>query len=954
MIRSYKKMTVNQICGFFLCLVSLSGFSGNQVALIENNRANVTIVVEDMDNPVTRMAGEELRAHLRKRTGVQVPLVNASEKWKAGTIPLYLGLSERTRKLGADPAAIKADGFFLKVTPEYIVIAGRDNPLTKDKYHGHDFVIGNEKYKIYMLGETGTLNGVYKFLERYAGIRWYMPGELGCVVPRDPDFKVPEMTLLDAPAFSYRLFWGMYFRDAELENLLWYRRLCSGSPDNIQISHNYQEIFHRYKDTKPEFFALIDGKRDLSNLSTANPFGNLCFSNEEVVKAFAGIACQFFDQNPDCIIYPVVPQDGMFRICECPGCKQLYSPHLGENGKFSNAVFTLAAKVAAEVAKRHPGKLIGTLAYERHRMPPDIELPANLAVRICYNRQDMRDPQKKKEIESVIAGFAAKKVPIYVWTYPLYNHIPPFRGLPIFYPELLQENILFNLRHGVRGEFSEASYYSGGGDQYIHKLDFALPGLTHLNNYVRAQLLWKPDLNLKALLEEYYAMFYGPSAAEMRMFWETARDLYMAKCEPHPLNQYTKDDILKLYGLLDQASRKAGGKTPYSDRIALIHSEMDLFLKPLLTELSYTRIFSVPTVKEKIPVKFDSRNSAWRYARKYTFTRKDGRAADVKNKTELYVLANKDGIALHGIAMESDMKNLHTATAQRDHEDTWKDDCFEIYLISEDRSVNLLYMITASGNVYDTRLNKNVNIPDERTWTSGMQLEVSREKDRFQFTAVIPWSDLKTGSDSVPPLKFQCYRRRTGGSPENGEYFSVFPVLDARNYAPEHFPAVHFMAPENLLLNGSFEQLDENGSPIAWNQPFTGVLIASEKASGGKHAVLLNKERKNGLNYDFVACKPFPVIPDTDYSLRFRHQGWEGVAYVFFFDKNNKPIPEPNRPHFSVAPSEDWETVLCTGRVPAGAVTVQIAFRIFELPSDKAGMAVDEVEFFGNGSRTMP
>ena len=107
-------MTVNQICGFFLCLVSLSGFSGNQVALIENNRANVTIVVEDMDNPVTRMAGEELRAHLRKRTGVQVPLVNASEKWKAGTIPLYLGLSERTRKLGADPAAIKADGFFFE------------------------------------------------------------------------------------------------------------------------------------------------------------------------------------------------------------------------------------------------------------------------------------------------------------------------------------------------------------------------------------------------------------------------------------------------------------------------------------------------------------------------------------------------------------------------------------------------------------------------------------------------------------------------------------------------------------------------------------------------------------------------------------------------------------------------------------------------------------------------
>ena len=75
-------MTVNQICGFFLCLVSLSGFSGNQVALIENNRANVTIVVEDTDNPVTRMAGEELRAHLRKRTGVQVPPAPLPERFR--------------------------------------------------------------------------------------------------------------------------------------------------------------------------------------------------------------------------------------------------------------------------------------------------------------------------------------------------------------------------------------------------------------------------------------------------------------------------------------------------------------------------------------------------------------------------------------------------------------------------------------------------------------------------------------------------------------------------------------------------------------------------------------------------------------------------------------------------------------------------------------------------------
>ena len=45
--------------------------------------------------------------------------------------------------------------------------------------------------------ESATVHGVYEFLERYFGVRYYFPGELGTIIPRhsrveiaDADFTV--------------------------------------------------------------------------------------------------------------------------------------------------------------------------------------------------------------------------------------------------------------------------------------------------------------------------------------------------------------------------------------------------------------------------------------------------------------------------------------------------------------------------------------------------------------------------------------------------------------------------------------------------------------------------------------------------------------------------------------------------------------------------------------------
>ena len=191
---------------------------------------------------------------------------------------------------------------------------------------------------------------MYRFLNKFAGIRYYVPGDLGTIIPQSKDFTVETQEYYDAPAFRERMFGAVWFQHAEKDWLYWHHRLFAGG-ERCHINHSYNYM-RRYQKTNPEFFALIGGERDFGKLSTANNYGNLCMTNKEGIKAFAKIAADFFDRNPDFAVFPIVPQDGMYKVCECPDCKKLYSPHLGEEGKFSNLVFHHAIEVAKILKKK--------------------------------------------------------------------------------------------------------------------------------------------------------------------------------------------------------------------------------------------------------------------------------------------------------------------------------------------------------------------------------------------------------------------------------------------------------------------------------------------------------------------------------------------------------------------------------------------------------------------------
>ncbi len=780
------------VFSLFLAIAMLSLHAGD-VFLIKGGKADLAIVVENPRNPILKMAGEELALHLKKRTGLEIPVLAPGDQIAKQIYPIYLGLSERTKKLGADETRIKYDGYFLKVTKEYMVIAGRDKALTREPYDGHTFIYGNDKLGIYMYGEKGTLHGVYKVLEKYAGVRHYMPGELGSVIPESKDFSISEQENYFAPAFRTRGFTGIYFGRVPVSSPdfpYWHHRLCAGG-ERSPINHSYRRM-RKYQKTNPEFFALIGGQRDFHKLSTANPFGNLCMTNKEGIKAFTDLARNFFDRNPEFTVFPVVPQDGMFKLCECPECKKFHSPHLGYNGQHSNLVFHHAIEMAKELKKTHPGKVIGVLAYERYRVAPEMEIPDNMHVCICYRRQDLRDPEKKKEIEATIRSFSEKKAQIQLWTYPIYNHIPQLRGLPVFYPAILKENILFNLNHNVIGEKAQGDYCSGGGDQVVtNRHDVGIPFSTHLNDYVRCQLLWDPHQDVNAMLEEYYTLFFGPAAAEMKKFWQTAEELFMKRGEA---TMYTLKDIELFEKLLADAVKKVDPATVYGRRVIGTRDEFAPFFKTMKEIRSSDRKIEIPVINQEIPMKYAS-DSAWKYAKKYRLKYKNGTPVEPQNITDLYILANSKGIGLYLAAQEPDLSKLIKNTTRRDHPSTWKDDGYEIFFVSKNRDINLHYMVTAGGNIMDGLRAIDIHVIDW-SFTSGLKLEQTVGKNVWNTMIFIPWKDFGFDLKTAPELLFQIYRRQTFGNPASGKYQVMFSSTGYHNYSPEYFGPVKLIPVE--------------------------------------------------------------------------------------------------------------------------------------------------------------
>lgn len=226
--------------------VSAGGLDAAEPYLVRDGRPNAEIVVAENAPRTTRLAAAELQKYVAKISGATLPIV--TQPTGGERVRIYVGRSRYTDELGVRNDDL-ADGAYRIVSGNnWLVLIGIDTDFVpiepwprshRDRVSGRtlrawDAVTGKRwgnpvwhLYKYYSgratlfgkpggqaqprlepvdvwgFDQRGSFNAVCGFL-RKLGVRWYMPGELGEVVPSMPSIPLPRIDETVRPDFAVR------------------------------------------------------------------------------------------------------------------------------------------------------------------------------------------------------------------------------------------------------------------------------------------------------------------------------------------------------------------------------------------------------------------------------------------------------------------------------------------------------------------------------------------------------------------------------------------------------------------------------------------------------------------------------------------------------------------------------------------------------------------------------
>ncbi len=522
----------------FWLLSTLALCCAESLTLVDQGRASASVILGAAPSEDDRFAADELVNYVRKITGVALPVGAAAP---AG---IHVGL-------GACPPAIKerveglrGDGYVVEVLPgKQVVLAGK--------------------------GKHGASFAVYEFLERFGGVRWLWPGEVGEVVPRRKSLVVETVSLARQPAFLWRglgpggALWGpadRWHKERELgvsekhqaEMRLWERRNRFGGLE-IYGGHAFGEILPpgQYGPTHPEYYALVDGQRDWRNFNGKHR-AQLCTSNPEVVKLVIEYCRRMFREHPDYDAVSIGANDGR-GFCECDRCQRLDTgetfldrsdPESGrakQSRVISDRMVHFGNQVAEGVARTHPDKMVIFFAYSQYHKPPArTKAHPNLIMQYTFNTSGLWNAKHKDEAFSEMAGWAKAAERRGIYGYHTQGNFPDmFRLIP--------DLIALELRELRRLGYDYYQTQAGNG--------FAVNGL---NFYVLGRLLWDPSADPHAIIDDYATRGFGEAAPAVKRYFNRHIDQWKSrKSAPIAMNSFSLKDYQEVLGAYPKDYREA-------------------------------------------------------------------------------------------------------------------------------------------------------------------------------------------------------------------------------------------------------------------------------------------------------------------------------------------------------------------------------------------------------------
>jgi len=529
------------------CVVA--GFSASGAILSENGRTEYVISVAPDAAPVDRFAAEELQTFLGESTGARFEIVaDGAAHPKA----IELGTPRARELIGEEKAkALGTEETLYAVRGDSVAIVGG--------------------------GRTGNAYGVYSFLERELGCRWFTR-QGDNLVPKHPTLELGDRTVTEKPVLAYRGFCGKVHIPRERDSrdtLFLFRNRVNWIANNftnacrtdlcgklvprmwVNLPHCHSTFTYMppekyFKDHPDWYCEWTEGKRIPKQL---------CFSNAEMRRELTKNFIAYVKSHGASGFYDLSHQDDVDNpLCYCAGCRAL-AERYGASGA---PLFDYLQELSPVLKRECPDAIVHFLAYHQKatQHPPTGMKPfAGNVVAVFAPLDDdfsknLSHPNNRRTLDDIRQW--SKLLDVWFWSYPIVYTagMPPFGGLG-----RATEDYRLARAAGLTGAYCEHDVGNDCG-----------AGFFEMQTWMLTQTFRDPSADWRVLRREFCDFYYGAASADLiayEEFLERGREGMQARLgflgETGEI--FTGASLASWQRTFDGMERKVGGAEPFVQRL---------------------------------------------------------------------------------------------------------------------------------------------------------------------------------------------------------------------------------------------------------------------------------------------------------------------------------------------------------------------------------------------------
>lgn len=336
---------------------------------------------------------------------------------------------------------------------------------------GNLYITGN--------GDRGTLYGVYSFLEKYVGVRYYTP-DCERIIKAD-NVDIPgDLDTHFVPKFDFR-------------DCFWYEAFDAEFSAKQKINSCISRDLKTFGGGASYDVNTVHTISSLAKTSDIIP----CLTDDGIYNTVLESVKKWLTDNPEETVISLSFGEENYKPCNCQKCNDINK----KEGTPIGSYITFINEIANDVKEEHPNVFVDTLIPGTDPKAPKFSIPAdNVIIRLstadaCFSHAV--NECTANTVDEYVTAWGKICKNLYVWDYTtnFMFYLCPFPNLYTIY-----DNIKFYAKNNVKGVFEQGNYNCASGE------------FGELRAYLLSKLMWDPEMTkeeYRAYMCDFLEGYYG-------------------------------------------------------------------------------------------------------------------------------------------------------------------------------------------------------------------------------------------------------------------------------------------------------------------------------------------------------------------------------------------------------------------------------------------------------------